>query len=170
MDGGAWWAAVHGVSGSRTRLSDFIFTFHFHALEKKMATHSSVFVWRIPGMGEPVGLPSLGSHRVGHDRRDLAAAAAFLKNYVLASLHSFCFSNTLPCFHLCAFLLLFFLHGFPCSWCDSSFCLFRSQVKCVSQSLFLTSLSHPVLTALTLSLCIPLPYIVCVLPDSPITS
>ena len=67
MDGGAWWAAVHGVSKSWTRLSDLPFTFHFHALEKEMATHSSVLAWRIPGMGEPGGLPSTGSHRVGHD-------------------------------------------------------------------------------------------------------
>ena len=65
--GGAWWAAVHGVARSRTRLSDFTFTFHFHALEKEMATHSSVLAWRIPATGEPGGLPSLGSHRVGHD-------------------------------------------------------------------------------------------------------
>ena len=64
MDGGAWWAAVHGVAKSRTRLSDFTFTFHFHALEKEMATHSSVLAWRIPGMGEPGGLPSMGLHRV----------------------------------------------------------------------------------------------------------
>jgi len=67
MDGGAWWAAVHGVARSWTRLSDFIFSFHFHALEKEMATHSSVLAWRIPGTGEPGVLPSLGSHRVGHD-------------------------------------------------------------------------------------------------------
>ena len=67
MDGGAWWAAVHGVAESQTRLSDFTFTFHFHALEKEMATHSRVLAWRIPGMGEPGGLPSLGSHRVRHD-------------------------------------------------------------------------------------------------------
>ena len=67
MDGGAWWAAVHGVARSRTRLSDFTFTFQFHALEKEMATHSSVLAWRIPGMGKPGGLPSMGSHRVGHD-------------------------------------------------------------------------------------------------------
>ena len=67
MDGGAWWAAVHGVVKSRTRLSDFTFTFHFHALEKEMATHSSVLAWRIPGTGEPGGLPSMGSYRVGHD-------------------------------------------------------------------------------------------------------
>ena len=73
MDGGAWKAAVHGVEKSPTRLSDFTFTFHFHALEKGMATHSSVLTWRMPGMGEPGGLPSMGSHRVGHDWSDLAA-------------------------------------------------------------------------------------------------
>ena len=67
MDGGAWWAAVHGVAKSQTQLSDFTFTFHFHALEKEMATHSSVLAWRIPGTGEPGGLPSMGLHRVGHD-------------------------------------------------------------------------------------------------------
>ena len=72
MDGGAWWAAVHGVAESRRWLSDFTFTFHFHALEKEMATHSSVLAWRIPGMGEPGRLPSIGSHRVGHDWSDLA--------------------------------------------------------------------------------------------------
>ena len=76
MEGGAWWAAVNGVSKSRTRLSDFIFTFHFHALEKEIATRSSLLAWRIPGMGEPGGLPSMGSHRVGYDSSDLAAAAA----------------------------------------------------------------------------------------------
>ena len=76
MDGGAWWAAVHGVAESRTRLSNFTFTFHFHALEKEMATHSSVLSWRIPGTGEPGGLPSMGSHRVGQDWSDLAAAVA----------------------------------------------------------------------------------------------
>ena len=67
MDGGAWWAAVRGVAESRTRLSDFTFPFPFLALEKEMATHSSVIAWRIPGTGEPGGLPSMGSHRVGHD-------------------------------------------------------------------------------------------------------
>ena len=81
MDGGAWWAAVHGVMKSHTRLSDFTFTFHFHALEKAMATHSSVLAWRIPGTGEPGGLPSMGSHRVGQDRSDLAAAAACHLSY-----------------------------------------------------------------------------------------
>ena len=67
MEGGAWWAEVYGVAKSRTRLSDFTSTFHFHALEKEMATHSSVLAWRIPGMGEPGGLPSMASHRVGND-------------------------------------------------------------------------------------------------------
>jgi len=67
MDRGAWWVAVHGVARSRTRLSNFTFTFHFHALEKEMATHSSVLAWRILGTGEPGGLPSMGSHRVRHD-------------------------------------------------------------------------------------------------------
>ena len=76
MDGEAWWAVVHGVAKSRTRLSDFIFTFHFHTLEKEMAPHSSVLAWRIPGTEEPCGLQSLGSHRIGHDWSELAAAAA----------------------------------------------------------------------------------------------
>ena len=67
MDGGAWWAAVHGVAKSRTQLSDFTFTFHFHALEKEMATHSSVLAWRIPRTGEHGGLLSMGSHKVGHN-------------------------------------------------------------------------------------------------------
>ena len=67
MEGGAWWAAVHRVAESWTRLSDFTFTFHFHALEKEMATYSSVLAWRIPGTGESGELPSMGLHRVGHD-------------------------------------------------------------------------------------------------------
>ena len=76
MDRGAWWAAVYGVAQSRTRPSDFTFTFHFHALEKEMATHSSVLAWSIPGTGEPHGLLSMRSHGVRHDWSDLAAAAA----------------------------------------------------------------------------------------------
>ena len=78
MGRGAWWAAIHGVAKSRTWLSDFTFTFPFHALEKEMATHSSVLAWRIPGTGEPSGLPSMGSHRVGHDWSDLAVQFSFL--------------------------------------------------------------------------------------------
>ena len=82
MDGGAGWAAVHGVAKSWTRLSDFTFTFHFHALEKEMATHSSVLAWRIPGMGKTGGLPSMGSHRVSHNWSDLAAAEHILKVFI----------------------------------------------------------------------------------------
>ena len=80
MDGGAWWAAVHGVTGSRTRLSTSTFTFHFQASEKEMATHSSVLAWRIPGTGEPGGLPSMGSHRVKHDWSD-SSSSSFLISY-----------------------------------------------------------------------------------------
>ena len=76
MDGGAWWAAVHGVAKSQTWLSDFTFTFHSHALEKAMATHSSVLAWRIPGTGEPGGLLSMGLQRVAHDWNNLATATA----------------------------------------------------------------------------------------------
>ena len=73
MNGGAWWAAVHGVAKSPAGLSDFTSTFHFHALEKEMATHSSILAWRISGLVEPGGLPSMGSYRVRHNRSDLAA-------------------------------------------------------------------------------------------------
>ena len=85
MDRGAWWAAVHGVARSRTRLSNF--TFHFHALEKEMANHSSVLAWRIPGTGEPGGLPSMGSNRVGHNGSDLAAAAAAALIQLVIQIH-----------------------------------------------------------------------------------
>ena len=96
IDRGAWWAAFHGVAKSQTRLSDFTFTFQFHALENEMATHSSVLAWRIPGTGEPRGLPSMGSHRVGHDWRDLAAAAAIpldVEVYCFCFLFSLVFGN-----------------------------------------------------------------------------
>ena len=86
MDGGAWWAAAHGVARSQTRLSNFTFTFHFHALEKEMATHSSVLAWRIPGKGEPGGLPSMGSHRVGHDwsvNKFVAAGGIMMTSYFI---------------------------------------------------------------------------------------
>ena len=90
MEGGAWWAAVHGVARSQTRLSDFTFTFHFHVLEKEMATHSSVLAWRIPGTGEPGELLSLGSHRVGHDWSDLALALL----YIHCEVESLCYYTT----------------------------------------------------------------------------
>ena len=98
---GAWWATIHGVAKSRTRLSDFTFTFHFHALEKEMATHSSVPAWRIPGTGEPGGLPSQGSHRVRHDWSDLAAPF---------SLFSF-FSTLTQCPQNSSFLWIMSLSG-----------------------------------------------------------
>ena len=88
MDGGAWQAAVHGVTKIRARLSDFTFTFHFHALEKEMAPHSSVLAWRIPWTEKPGGLQSMRSHRVGHDWSDLAAAAAIFFLGIL--LHCVC--------------------------------------------------------------------------------
>ena len=78
MDGEAWKAAAHGVTGGQTRLSDFTFTFHFHALEKEMATHSSVLAWRIPGTGEPGGLPSMGSHRVRTRLKRLSSSSSML--------------------------------------------------------------------------------------------
>ena len=81
---------IHGLAKSWTRLSNFIFTFHFHALEKEMETHSSILAWRIPRTEEPGGLPSIGSHRVGHDWRDLAAAAEAVINQVLTTLGQFC--------------------------------------------------------------------------------
>ena len=86
MDEGAWKAAVHRVAEGRTRLSDFTFTFHFHALEKEMATHCSVLAWRIPGTGEPGGLPFMGSNIVGHDWNDLAVAVASVHILVLQSI------------------------------------------------------------------------------------
>ena len=97
MDG-AWWAALHGVTRSRTQLSDFTFTFHFHALEKEMAAHSSVLAWRIPGKREPGGLLSMASHRVGHDWSDLAAAATAICDN----------SSVFPCFSwFCTFFSFF---------------------------------------------------------------
>ena len=110
MDGGAWWAAVHRVAKSRTRLFDFTFTFHVHTLEKEMATYSSVLALRIPGTGEPGGRPSMGSHRVGHDWSDLAAAAAGLQKllpiassfhclFLFVLLFSISGKNPYPLFH-----------------------------------------------------------------------
>ena len=97
MDGGTWWATVYGVAKSRTRWSDFPFTFQFHSLEKEMATHSSVLAWRIPGTGEPGGLPYMGSHRVGHDWSDLAAAVYI---YIYTHTHTSDFCCYFFLFHL----------------------------------------------------------------------
>ena len=126
MDGGAWSAAVHGVVRSRTRLSDFTFIFRFHALEKEMATHSSVLAWRIPEMGEPGGLPSMVSHRVRHDWSDLAVAAVhsvapvYLSTFLLflfqskrtnclVITHAFSFVPLAMSFHLCLSFISIFL-------------------------------------------------------------
>ena len=99
MDGGAWKVAVHEVAKSRTRLNDFTFTFHFHALEKEVATHSSVLAWRIPGTAEPGGLPSMGMHWVEHDWSDLAAAALCISSILVF----------LSCILLCAKSLQLYL-------------------------------------------------------------
>ena len=135
MDAGAWWAAVQGVAKSRTRLCDFPFTFPFHALEKEVATHCSVLAWRIPGTGEPGGLPSMGLHRVGHDWSDLAAAAVcmlisvsqfFSPPQLLVTISSFCTSVTLFYFvntFICTsfFLFLKLLHINDIIWYLSFF-------------------------------------------------
>ena len=123
-----WWAAVHGVRKNRTRLSDFTFTFHFHALEKEMATHSSVLAWRIPGTGEPGGLPSMGSHRVGHNWSDLAAAAAAARPCMLSS-HLVLLIRLLTSFLSLSVVLsqTLILHG---SWCPAH--VRTSQPLCLS--------------------------------------
>ena len=149
MDRGAWKAAAHGVVEGRTRLSDFTFTFHFHALEKEMATHSSVLAWRIPGTGEPGRLSSMGSHRIGHDWSDLAAIAAAaviecLCDYPpLSTLQEASKSPWLATLHMCHNLLLGEL--FKHILCDStwkrtleSLCLVFSRlyIVCLSSCLF----------------------------------
>ena len=103
MDGGAWWATDQGVARSQTWLTDFTFTFHFHALEKELTTHSSVLAWRIPGRAEPGGLLSMGSHRVRHDWSDLAAAAAIVRHCAIYldhrnkhNRHSLCSTECVP--------------------------------------------------------------------------
>ena len=119
VDRGAWWAAVHGVPKSRTRLSDFTFTFHFHALEKEMATHSSVLAWRIPGTEKSGGLLSMGSHRVGHDWSDLATAAAGMifdltRSYQGNVFTQLCMTSTgtyLPKEHICICPVLNYIHS-----------------------------------------------------------
>ena len=129
MDGGTWWAAVHGVVKSQTRLSDFIFTFHSHALEKEMATHSSVLAWRIPGTEEPGRLPSLELHRVGHDWSDLAVAT------LLETISFFSISGTLwflsgmcVCVCVCALKA-------PCEDFSHKFTMCLSPTKIIISSL-----------------------------------
>ena len=123
MDGGAWWAAVHGVAKSWTRLSDFTFTFHLHTLEREMATHSSVLAWRIPGMAEPGGLLSVGLHRVGHDWSDLAAAAAMSLSLVctllcLDSLTQYIDCEIYPLFVLWSFIVIAVWYPIVWIWHD----------------------------------------------------
>ena len=100
-DGGAWWAAVHGVAKSQIWLSDFTCTFHFHALEKEMATHSSDLAWRSTGMGEPGGLPSMGSHRVRHDWSDLAIDQGCHNNLLIELEYSSYLILALFCLFVC---------------------------------------------------------------------
>ena len=132
MDGGAWWAVVHGVPEGQIRLSVFTFTFHFHALKKEMAIHSIVLAWRIPGMVEPGGLPSMGLHRVGHNRSNLAAAAAAKKSksyryadYILSLLIScwdFLFSRQVS--YMILLVLDFNLNN---NWISVKECLFKTM-------------------------------------------
>ena len=129
MDGGAWWAAVHGVSKSQTQLSDFTFTFHFHALQKEMATHSNVLAWRIPGMVELGGLPSMGSHRVRLDWSKLAAAAAKTS---LVTLIFFSSCNYFPHTSVIYFLWplqIFFWLGNLVIYLVFAFCLFLPKIQ-----------------------------------------
>ena len=123
MDGRAWWAAVHGVTKSRTQLSDFTLTFHSHALEKEMTTHSSVLAWRISGTEEPGRLPSMGSHRVGHDWSDLAAAEQWYRAFCMFTGHSYIYTMFVQIFCLdCLFYYHLFL-GVYYKFCLQAFCV-----------------------------------------------
>ena len=151
MDGGAWWAAVHGVAKSWTRLSDFTFTFHFHALEKEMATYSSVLAWRIPGTGEPGGLPSMGSHRVRHNWSDLAAAVLY-----------HIFTQLLCCWNSTLLQLAQIVESYEVPWCSSGFSQSQThpvQPKSLLEpllcqgSFFFSMISLLVVTVLTITEC-----------------
>ena len=134
MDGGAWWAAVHGVAKIRIWLSNFIFTFHFPALEKEMATHSSVPAWRIPGTGEPGGLLSLGLHRVGHDWSDLAAAAAASSVYahLLEGFFHKWGLNFAKAFSASVVIIIWVLFFSLLIWCITLIDLWISKNPCIS--------------------------------------
>ena len=126
MEGRAWWAAVHEVAKSWTRLSDFTFTFHFHALEKEMATRSSVLAWRIPGTREPGGLPSMGLHRVRHDWSDLAAAADKGLNWVSWGFFLFCF-------YFDGAIINAFLLKTGTKWCCPWYGVFAEGLRCTDK-------------------------------------
>ena len=171
MDGGAWWAVVHGVSKSRTLLSDFTFTFHFHALEKEMATRSSVLAWRFPGTAEPDGLPSMGSSRVGHDWSDLAAAAAAAASRLLQQLlyRSTYFCPRLSLFHSNqnnSFKMIVRLCHFSAQNLPMAFVCTKNKI----QSLFLLQPQGPFISHLVASLIPFLTVPSCLLSSSPASS
>ena len=152
MDGEAWEAAVHGVAKSWTHPSDFPFTFHFHALEKEMVTHSSVLAWRIPGMGEPGGLPSMGSHRVGHNWSDLAAGVILRCHFIQYKPYSLPDFQLLleytPLFPTCDHILLGLMawlfispHANPVNTAPNA--EFRQQVTCLLLCITGILLRHP---------------------------
>ena len=164
MDRGAWWTTVHGVMKNWTRLSDFTFTFHFRASEKEMATYSSVLAWRIPWTAEPGGLPSMGSHRVGHDWSDLAVAAAALCDTVSFSLYiSYSLLYVFKCFYvwyMCLQILYLLVELIPWSLHNVFICLLLQRVKvffiwykyCYPGFNFHFHFSHPLIFSLCSSL------------------
>ena len=127
--------AVHGVAEGRTRLSNFTFTFHFHALEKEMATHSSVLAWRVPGMGEPGGLPSMGSHRVGHDWSDLAVAGLY-RTIQLQLLQRYWLGHSEWCV---------IVNGLPWKWTEIILLFLRLHPSSAFWTLLLTMMATPFL-------------------------
>ena len=134
MDGGAWKAVVHGVAEGQTRLRDFTFTFYFHALEKEMATHSSVLAWRIPGTAEPGGLPSMGSHRVEHNWSDLAAATSDLAAAAAAATIILFPVSISSAFCVCCWLFVFLTPHISETMQDLSFCVWLTSLSIISSS------------------------------------